>query len=102
MEILNPDAPGVDEPEEGWVTAPTLFDTVITSITLCRFSGRRASVKNGCDVREGGGHEDTECLSLYLQAEALSGGTVDQSLFPAAQEVVRTHAAGDDVVGTTS
>lgn len=89
------------EPEGGWVTAPALLDTVITSITLCRFSGDRASVKTGCSVRAGGGHQDVECLSLYFQAEALTSGVIDQSLFPSAQEVVRTHGAGDDVVGTT-
>lgn len=101
MEILNPDLPGTDEPAEGWVTAPPLLDTVITSLVLCRFSGDRVSVKDGCSVRLGGGHENVECASIYFQGEALASGTIDQALFPAAQEVVRAHGAGDDPIGTT-
>lgn len=93
-----------DEPDGGWVVAPALLDTVITSLVLCRFSGLQVSVggpAGGCEHRRLGRHVDVECSSLYFQAEALASGTIDQTLFPAAQEVVRAHAAGDEPIGTT-
>lgn len=86
-------------PEDGWITAPTLVDTEITSLTLCRFTGRKVKLDTVCVARDLGLHKDVDCASLYLQAEALASGTVDQTLFPEVQEEIRTPAAGDDVTG---
>lgn len=93
------DTIGVDEPEDGWVTSPQLYDTIITSTTLCRFTGVPVNLEGDCPARDR--HADVDCRSLYMQAEAIAAGALDQALFNDAQQVVRRHTAGDDVVGTT-
>lgn len=91
-----------NEPEDGWVASPPLMDTVITSITLCRFSGMPRNPDRPCANRRLGRHENVDCESLYFQADALASGKIDQAAFPESQAVTRTHTAGDDPIGTTS
>lgn len=84
----------------GWVTAPQLYDGIITSLILCRYTAVRLALGEACPMRHR--HPAEDCASLYLQAESISySGVVDQSLFDVATEIVRRHRAGDDVVGTT-
>lgn len=68
------------EPEGGWVTAPPLHDTIITSVTLCTYTGILAIIGK-CPARELGGHPDVDCYAVYvLQAELEAGGIVTTSL----------------------
>lgn len=90
-----------DEPSEGWVAGPALVDTIITSLTLCRYSGYSVGLQEPCAFRARKRHPDVDCVSLYFQAETLGTGVLDQAQFPQAQPVVRVHSTGDDVIGTT-
>lgn len=96
------DSLAADEPEDGWVSSEPLIDTEITSLTLCRYTGKRVGFDEFCFDRIHGRHRDVSCVTLFFQAAALSeDGELDQAKFPQAQEVVRTHTAGDDPIGTT-
>lgn len=100
---LETSEPQPGEPEGGWVTAPALLDTVITSLVLCRFSGiPRGSLSETCPARQAGRHKDVDCTSIYYQAEALAAGQVDQARFSSTQAVTRSHGAGDDPIGTSA
>lgn len=90
------------EPEGGWVTSEPLIDTEITSLTLCKYTGKQVGLDEFCFDRIHGRHRDESCVTLFFQAAALSAdGELDQAQFPTAQEVVRTHVAGGDPIGTT-
>jgi hypothetical protein len=90
---------GVDEPEGGWVVAPTLVDTQILTIALCRFTGCKpndeteASDHVVCPERVKGVHVDEECITLYHQADALRAGLVQYDL--AATEVTVSEAGNE-------
>lgn len=90
-----------DEPDGGWVSSEALIDTEITSLTLCRFTGKQVGLDEFCFDRIHGRHRDVSCVTLFFQAAALTPDGVDQAMFPTAQEVVRTHAAGGEPIGTT-
>ena len=98
MREHDPVQPGPNEPEGGWEVAPTLSDTVILSVVLCRFTGERpfgetSGLKPICAKRATGAHADVECLSLYHQQEALASGELRYDM-PALE--VTTPAAGTD------
>ena len=89
------------EPEGGWVTSLTLIDTEITSLTLCKYTGKQVGLDDFCFDRIHGRHRDESCVTLFFQAGALSpAGELDQGLFPTTQEVVRSPAGGEPI-GTT-
>lgn len=88
-----------DEPEGGWVTAPQLYDGVIETLILCRYTATRLGLGQPCPM--GARHPAGECASVYLQAEAISGGgLLDQQRFDEATEVIRRSRMGDDLTGT--
>lgn len=90
------------EPQDGWVTSQTLIDTEVTSLTLCKYTGKIVGLDDFCFDRLHGRHRDESCVTLFFQAAALSvSGQIDQAMFPAAQEVVRSHGVGGDLIGTT-
>lgn len=74
------------EPGGGWAVAPTLVDTEILTIALCRFTGVRpnaelsSSEQLTCDDRVRGLHPDVDCTTLYHQAEALRAGTISYEM----------------------
>lgn len=79
---------GQDEPEGGWVTGPELFDGEVTTVVLCRWTGRRMGLGGPCDMAHR--HPPGDCSALYIQADALTkGGLVDQELFEMATEILR-------------
>jgi hypothetical protein len=80
-EHFTEDRPALDEPEEGWVEAPTLVDTQVLTIALCRFTGDRPERETGrCLQRQLRLHEDVDCVTLYHQADALRNGLVHYEL----------------------
>lgn len=83
------DIPGPDEPVDGWQTAAPLIDSEIVEVVLCRFTGDRVSVDALCDTRQVGGHPDTECRAVYLQADNLPFITDNSMAFEYAQDEVR-------------
>jgi len=85
---------GPDEPEGGWQQAPTLADSQILSIALCRFTGERPEDDNSCYARATHLHRDEDCITLYHQAEALAAGTIRFDM-PATE--ITQSAAGDDL-----
>jgi hypothetical protein len=85
---------GNDEPEGGWVTAPTLADSQILTIALCRYTGDKPEREGlRCQAREAMMHADVDCVTLYHQAEALASGVIRYDM--TAPEVTQS-AAGDD------
>ena len=84
---------GHGEPQDGWVTAPTLVDTEILTLALCRYTGHAPDVNGRCHQRALRLHADVECTTLYHQAEALRSGRVHYDL-PAAE--VTVPVAGDE------
>lgn len=76
-----------NEPADGWVRAPELFDGVITTVVLCRWTGHRMTLGGPCPMIDR--HPPGDCSSLYLQAEALtSNGVLDPELFEEAMSIV--------------
>jgi hypothetical protein len=97
MKEYLPDSGGeFDEPEEGWATAPRLFDTELHVTTLCRFTGFPRESSGRCLEREAGQHPNEECAALYVQADALTHGRLDLAAFgDHVPEEVRVPFAGD-------
>lgn len=90
-----------EEPEGGWVTAPTLLTGEIQSIVLCKYSGNRPleSVAPGtlqCQARTDRLHKDEECFVFFHNAAALLSGAIEVSVddLLIAEETVRT---GDEI-----
>lgn len=97
---------GHQEPDGGWVRAEPLIDTEITSLTLCRFTGKQVGLDEFCFDRIHGRHRDITCVTLYFQEAALDAlttgeGELDQASFSTAQEVIRVPMFGGDPIGTT-
>lgn len=70
-----------EEPEGGWVTAPTLLTGEIRTIMLCKYSGERPmeAVLPGtlqCQSRVLGRHRDEFCFMNFHSAAALLSGAV--------------------------
>lgn len=87
-EHFTSDRPALDEPEEGWTQAPTLTDTQMLSIVLCRYTGNRPEqVTTRCMARSLKLHEDVDCMTLYHQEEALRAGVIHYDL-PAVEVTV--------------
>lgn len=80
----NSGAPG--EPDGGWTTAPTLSDTQILTIALCRYTGCKPNDELSdsehitCPERVKGVHPDEDCITLYHQADALRAGTISYDM----------------------
>lgn len=86
-----------NEPEGGWVTAPPLYDSEITSLILCRFTGVSPLNDGTCPARALRTHKDEDCLTLFISAEALRDGTVPLEM-PALE--TRVPASGTDATYT--
>ena len=90
-------APTPDEPEGGWQQAPTLHDSEILSVVLCRYTGQQPILTGDrvglCDARLYSQHPDVECMTLYHQQEALQGGRIHYDM-PATE--VTLSLAGTD------
>lgn len=89
-----------DEPEDGWVTAPQLIDTELLAVTLCRFTGQAVPHSDRCPERGLNLHPDIECRSLFLQADALTSGTLKLGAFEEIPEEIRQPWTGGDQIGT--
>lgn len=81
-----------DEPEGGWVSAPTLLTTPIVAIALCKFSGNKVS-DAGCMDRRAQLHPDEACITVYAQAGLMLAGQLgDDDL----EHYVTTASAGGE------
>src|SRR5687768_7905976 len=76
-----------DEPDDGWVTSPTLWDTEISTIALCKYAG--IPVEGTCHARATHRHPDEPCVTLFFSAEALQKGELDLPKFEDLPVVVR-------------
>lgn len=90
-----------EEPEGGWVTAPTLLTGEIQSLVLCKYSGDRPmeSVAPGtlqCQARTLRLHKDEACFVFFHNAAAILSGAIEVSAedLLIAEETVRT---GDEI-----
>lgn len=98
---LESSAPVDGEPHGGWVEAPTLIDTQVLQLLLCRFTGDKVSLELPCQARRQGVHPDDECKTVFLQAEGLRLALLDGSLFPQATDEIRApYAQSGEAIGT--
>jgi hypothetical protein len=83
----HPLEPDPDEPEDGWVISPELFDGEITTIELCRWTGSRRAFGGTCPLAHR--HAPGECAALFVQADALvKAGLVPPETFELAAQVL--------------
>ena len=83
------------EPEGGWVTSDERVDTELLQVTLCRFTGEKASHSEPCPARERGIHPDEECRAIFVQGTALAEGRINPADFVEVPEEVRVPFAGE-------
>jgi hypothetical protein len=67
-----------NEPEGGWVSAPTLLTSPIAALALCKFSGMPIG-EFGCMHRRAQLHSDEACITVYAQAEMMIAGQIDNN-----------------------
>lgn len=99
MRVESTEVPGVDEPDEGWVTATPLIDSEVVEVVLCRFTGYKVPVDDTCSTLLEGGHPDVECRAVYLQADNLPFITSGGMGFDDAQDEIRQPWRGGEWTG---
>lgn len=89
------------EPEGGWIWAPTLIDTQILQLLLCRFTGDKVTINEPCQARFVMAHPDVECRTVFVQTEGLKAALVDSLLLPEITDEVRApYGTAGEAIGT--